>query len=146
MKYVYHKDAYKILKDKFPNLNIDDGSQNIMVNLKNSKLCIVSSNSTTFLQTLRINIPTIVFWDETIVETRKSGVHHLNSLLNQGILYKDPESAAIFCNNNKNIYKWWNDLNRKKTINEFLKIFANEDINKTEKFYSLINEKKKKLI
>ncbi len=139
----HNKDAYKILKDKFPNLNIDDGSQNIMVNLKNSKLCIISNNSTTFLQTLRINIPTIVFWDETIVESRKSSMHHLNSLLNQGIFYKDPESAALFCNNNKNIYKWWNDINRKKTITEFLKIFANEDKNKIEKLYSIINDKKK---
>ena len=68
---------------------------------------------------------------------------HLNSLLNQGIFYKDPESAALFCNNNKNIYKWWNDINRKKTISEFLKIFANEDKNKIEKLYSIINEKKR---
>ena len=84
----HNKDAYKILKEKFPNLNIDDGSQNIMLNLKNSKLCIISNNSTTFLQTLRLNIPTIVFWDETIVESRKSSTSHLNSLLIKAFFIK----------------------------------------------------------
>ena len=58
------------------------------------------------------------------MESRKSSTSHLNSLLNQGIFYKDPESAALFCNNNKNIYKWWNDINEKKQSVSFFKNFC----------------------
>ena len=131
----YHKDAYKILKENFPNIAIDDGSQNIMINLQNSKLIISSSNSTTYLNTLGINIPTILFWDQKIVETRETSMKYLKLLKEADIFYDTPEDAALFCNNIKNIYNWWNNKKRQNIIKEFLNVYANQNEKKLKNFF-----------
>ena len=115
-----------------------------MMDLKNiskSKLCIIGNNSTTFLQTLRMNVPTILFWDENIIQTRDNCKKYIKLLYDSGIFYKNADTAAIFCNKNQNIYKWWNEKERKEKISIFLNDFANKNEKKIVKLFSIIENK-----
>ena len=135
------KETYNILKTKFPKITIDDGSQDIMKNISKSKLCIIGNNSTTFLQTLRMNVPTILFWDENIIQTRDNCKKYIKLLYDSGIFYKNADTAAIFCNKNQNIYEWWNEKERKEKISIFLNDFANKNEKKIVKLFSIIENK-----
>ncbi|OCW82926.1 hypothetical protein AKH21_02075 [Pelagibacteraceae bacterium GOM-A5] len=139
----HNEDAHQILKNKFPWLKIDYGNTDLNKKIIKSKLCIIANNSTTFLDTFRSNVPTILFWDKKIIESRKSCEKYLELLSKIGVYYDNPQSAALFCNNNKNIYKWWNDKKRKLTIKDFLRIFANDGNNNIDNLYKILNSEKK---
>ncbi len=139
-----NKKVYDILKKKFPLIEIDKGDQDIMKNIAKSKLCIIANNATLFLQTLRMNVPTIIFWDENFIQTRDNCKKYLKLLYDNGIFYKNAYDAAEFCNNNQKIYEWWNDKERKKKISTFLENFANKNVKKIVKLYSIINHKYEK--
>ena len=138
----HHKDTSKILLNKFPGLNIDYGKEDIVKSLQKTKLCIIANNSTTFLSTLRIDVPTIVFWDRNVIEHRETCNDYFLSLYKAGIYYNNPKIAALFCNKNQDIYAWWNETERKNKTKKFLANFASDDKHKINKLYNLINEKK----
>ena len=78
-------------------------------NFKRSKLCIIGNNSTTFLQTLTLDIPTILFWDENIIKIRNNSIKYFEFLKEVGIFSKNSDLAANFCNNTLDVYKWWHN-------------------------------------
>ena len=52
---------------------------------------------------------------------------YLKLLKEADIFYDTPEDAALFCNNIKNIYNWWNNKKRQNIIKEFLNVYANQN-------------------
>lgn len=96
-------------KDCFPDVNLDDGVAPIMPLIKKSRICISTYNATSFLESLAMNIPTIMFWNPNHWELRDSAVPYFETLKRVGIFHETPESAAAKMSEVwEDIAVWWN--------------------------------------
>lgn len=66
--------------------------------LKSSRLCICTTNTTTFLETLASNFPTLAFWNSKHWEIRLEAQPEVLELQSARILHFSPESAADLVN------------------------------------------------
>lgn len=84
--------------------------QNISLNqrLKKCKLSISTYNATVFLETISLNIPTIVFFNQGFYEIREDALPFIEELKKVKIYHESPESVAEFLNSiADNIELWW---------------------------------------
>jgi len=113
-------------KDFDFNKNIDiDYEKHFIKSIKNNKLVVVTSNHTTFLQSLSMNIPTVAYWDNKHEILENSVVDDYEKLCDIGILFNSPEEAAKHVNDNwDTIDIWWNSPElqsiRKEFCNKFI--------------------------
>lgn len=91
-------------KCRYPDIHLDHGQASIMHLIERSRICISTHNATTFLESLSMNIPTIVFWDPNHYELRENAVSYFDLLEKAGIFHVTPESAA------KHIALVWDDV------------------------------------
>jgi putative transferase (TIGR04331 family) len=95
-------------RERFPDIEIDDGSKNMEKLLSRSSLLISTYNATTFLETLSADFPTIIFWNPLYWELRPDAQRYYDVLQNVGIFHTSPESAASQINEvYKDTQKWW---------------------------------------
>ncbi len=95
-------------RQRFPELALDDGRQPIGSLLKKTKLYISTYNATTYLESLSLNFPTLVFWNPKHWELRGSAIPYFERLKSVGIFHETPESAArqmvvVW----SDVEKWW---------------------------------------
>lgn len=101
-------DVTKILKINGYGQKIDSSTSKLSASLRHSKLCICTHNSMVFLETLSMNFPTIVFWNPMYYEINDGAKPFFNMLMEAGILFHCPESAAEKVNSiEDNIEQWW---------------------------------------
>jgi len=81
-------------KDCYPNVRLDDGQASIAPLIKKSRIYVSTHNATTFLESMAMDIPTIIFWNPHYYELRESAVPYLERLKRVGIFHVTPESAA----------------------------------------------------
>ena len=74
------------------------GTDSMLSQVKESRLCIHDYLGTTWLETISINFPTVVFCDPSRVKIIESAQPYLNDLRRVNILHDSPESAAEFIN------------------------------------------------
>lgn len=91
-------------KDRFPDANLDDGKCPIDRLLEKSRLYISTYNATTYVESLSINIPTIMFWDPNHWELRSAAIPYFDRLKEVGIFHETPQSAAA------KVEEIWNDV------------------------------------
>lgn len=91
-------------RDRMPEAMIDDGRLPIMDLVAETKLCIATTNGTTYLESLFLNVPTVVFWDTSRWEILDSAVPYFDHLASVGIFHHSPESAA------NHVSKIWSDV------------------------------------
>lgn len=91
-------------QERFPNLRIDKGASMKSL-IKKTQLHISTYNGTTFLESLSMNVPTIMFWDSSHWELRNDAIPYYNRLKEVGIFHESPESAAI------KVSEIWDDIN-----------------------------------
>ena len=121
----YNWDSKSRLNQLAPGMRIYQGNLTMMDQLKQSRLCVCTNNSTTFLETLSINYPTLVFWNTTRYALRKNARPYFDSLRNSGILHDSPESAGNKVNEIfDNPLLWWNSLKVQNSIKYFCSQFA----------------------
>jgi len=90
-----------------------------------SKVVIVDHCGTTLLQTLSMNVPTILFWNEKTCTLTDEALSDFEALEHVGIWYRNAEDAAIFLNQNfENIHAWWNSDQVQKAKNTFILKYA----------------------
>ena len=90
--------------------------------LKNCRIYVVDHLSTTFLEALSLNKPTIIFTSDDIIESAKPFYQLLRDV---GILFESPEEAAIQLNIvYDNADTWWLDKKRQKNIKIFTGQFS----------------------
>ena len=78
-------------KELMPNLTYDSGESKIEKHYCDTKLCLATCNATTYLETFRLNIPTVLFWDPYYWENRESALPIFNELKRVKVfLLKDP--------------------------------------------------------
>jgi putative transferase (TIGR04331 family) len=81
-------------RDRCPDLRLDPGTLPLNEALSRSRLHVATYNGTTFLETLGLNIPTIVFWNPCDNPLRDSAVPYFDRLEKAGLFHRDPRSAA----------------------------------------------------
>ena len=125
-KYINYKGHYpnyikKILMKNFGKKNFFFSTNNTFSYLKKYKLNIETVNSTGFLETFNLNLPTILIFEDQFCKIRKSAKKFFKLLKEANILFDNPKSAAIFINKNySNIDEWWNS----KKVQNAVKIFS----------------------
>jgi putative transferase (TIGR04331 family) len=102
-----HKIASRWL-EKFPNVRIDYGEKSFSRQLSECVIGISTYNATSFLETLSINFPTLVYWDDSLWKINDNAKIGLKSLENVGIFHKSALSASRFLSMiSSDILGWW---------------------------------------
>ena len=95
--------------EHLPLAAIDTGRQNFRHLLEDSKLVLIPHNGTTLIEAIALGVPTIVFWDKSIVWMRPEAEGVFDALEATGVFHRTPESAASFINLIWNdVDAWWN--------------------------------------
>lgn len=81
-------------QDRFPDIQLDEGVQPMAALMKNTRLYISTYNSTTYLESMSLNFPTLMFWNTKHWELRDSALPFFEKLKSVGIFHDTPESAA----------------------------------------------------
>jgi putative transferase (TIGR04331 family) len=88
--------------------NIDPNKEQFLQLLQKSKLCVSTTNTTVFIETLSLNFPTVIFWNSNHSELRDEAIHFFKLLENAEILFHCPMQAAKKVNSISNkIDAWW---------------------------------------
>jgi putative transferase (TIGR04331 family) len=95
--------------DKAGHLNkVDKSKQTLNQAIKKSRICVCTSNSTVFLETLSLNFPTVVFWDSDYNEISPEAEPYIDILVKAEILFFSAIQAANHINKlNSNVNDWW---------------------------------------
>ena len=87
-----------------------------------SRLYVSTYNATTYLESLTMNIPTIIFWNHNHWEIRESAKPYFEKMKKVGIFHDNPVSAARQINSVwDDVDKWWSS----NEVSEVVKIFCN---------------------
>lgn len=114
----------------YPAITIERWDTTLVQSLNNCRIYICDHLATTFLESLSANKPTILFWDPEINELRPEARSYYDQLLNAGILYDAPETAAEAVNASYNdVAAWWNDPPRQEARRTFCNRFARTSSN-----------------
>jgi putative transferase (TIGR04331 family) len=112
---------------RFPEVDIQHEGE-FSAAIKDIKLLICDHQGTTFLESLVMNTPTILFWRQEVRDERKSAVPFYDSLRAAGILFHDPVAAARQINLIWNdIVEWWGDESRQDARRRFIEHFCLAD-------------------
>jgi putative transferase (TIGR04331 family) len=97
-------------KDRYPSVTLDDGRSPILDLIAKAKLCVVTTNGTTFLETFFMDIPTVLFWDTSRWAISESAVPYFAALEAVGVFHGSPESAASHVSAIwSDVQSWWSD-------------------------------------
>ena len=123
--YDYGWDVEKRLKDRFPHLKISPKNITFDEHLKNTSLIICGWNSTTFLEGMVSNIPTLAFWNKKYFPLRISAQKEYKLLNKVNIFHNSPIDAAkhLIIIEDK-IDLWWNKKDVVHAKNKFLLQYA----------------------
>jgi putative transferase (TIGR04331 family) len=128
-------------QEEMPEVKLDLGKQDITKLLGKSRLCIVSYNATTYLETFSWNIPTIIFWNQEHWELREEVKPYFDLLHSVGIFHKTPESAAQHMTEVwDDVSSWWESSEVQNAKIEFCKQFSNNSDNLIGNLKSLFQD------
>lgn len=103
--------------------------------LENCYIYATDNLSTSYLESLAINKPTIIFLDPDIIHLRDSAKGSFEALEQAGILHYSPESAAEHLNKvYDDVDRWWRDENVQKVRGEFVNRYASISNNWTKEW------------
>jgi putative transferase (TIGR04331 family) len=108
-------------RDRFPDLQLEEGKANLTDLIRTSRLYVSSYNATTYLESFAMDVPTVIYWNPDLWELRDSAVPYFSALKKAGIFHETPESAArhvaaIW----ENVDLWWS----RQDVHEAVKLFT----------------------
>jgi len=125
LKKIYPNYVLESLKSKFKKTVFFSSKKQACLFLKKYKLNIETVNSTGYLESLNLNLPTIVIFDKSYCGIRKKSLKYFKLLKEAKILFYDPNEAARFVNKNyNNIDEWWNSKKVQVSVKKFVNKFA----------------------
>tara|TARA_X000001036_G_C20659272_1_gene798265 strand:- start:675 stop:2099 length:1425 start_codon:yes stop_codon:yes gene_type:complete len=124
----YKKDLGRGLKERLFERNKDikffDSKKNIYP-LEQFSLIVSTYNSTTFLETLSNNIPSLIYWDPKYWELNSSAGFFFRKLESVGVFHKNPGSASNHLNViGDNILDWWQGNDVQNIRKEFCQNYS----------------------
>ena len=81
-------------QENFPSIQLETGVQTLAVLMSQARLYISTYNATTYLESMSLNFPTLIFWNPKHWELRDSAIPYFEQLKSVGIFHETPESAA----------------------------------------------------
>ena len=112
-------------RDRFPAVKIDDGHRPITEQIVRTRVYIATYNATTFLESLAMDVPTIMFWDTRHWEMRPSAAPFFDALARAGIFHDSPESAAQQLETVwDDVGGWWRSAAVREAVAPFLARYA----------------------
>ena len=115
----YFNFSRNLLK-KFPLIKHDNYNQSLKNELKNSRLLITTMDTTTFLETLSINFPTILMLDLTKYPVSDDALTFYEDLHKVGIINFNPyETKDRITEIFDDVTSWWNSHKVQKAKNNF---------------------------
>jgi putative transferase (TIGR04331 family) len=131
----YKSDIFNtIIKNiKKDNIFIDK-EKYFLKSINKSKLVVCTYDSTTYLQTLNLNIPTIIIFSNKI--TNVIAKPYYDKLKKAGILFDNPLEAAKKINAvYADVDKWWKDKDIQQVVNLFCYHFSRRTKNPAQELY-----------
>ena len=93
--------------------------------LRDASLAIINTNSTTILETLVLNIPTIMILDYKMWAISDNAIKDFRMLQKAGIIFETAKEASIWVNDNFHIIdSWWAQNQRQKAKDSFVQKYA----------------------
>jgi putative transferase (TIGR04331 family) len=118
-------DVVARIKSFAPTINIEEWNITFLHSLTNCRLYVCDHLSTTYLEALALNKPTVLFWESNAYELKKAAIPGINLLKAAGILYDTPEAAAKTVNDVYNdVESWWNNTRLQALRLEFCDQYA----------------------
>jgi len=112
-------------KDQFSDIMLDDGTSNMERLMRNCRILVYTYNSTGYLESLSLNIPTIIFWNSYSSPLRDSAVPYFEELKKAGIFHETPGSAAAkVAEIWEDVPGWWNQPQIQRARENFCNRFA----------------------
>ena len=112
-------------QDRFPQIRLDGGTSPFGSLMEKSRLCISTWNTTSFLESMAMNIPTLIFWNPNHWELRNSAISYFERLKEVGIFHENPESAAAkvaeICDD---VPGWWHRVEIQEARHYFCDRFS----------------------
>lgn len=110
------------------NIRFDDRSRDFLDELGFAKIYITDHLSTSWLQALTENVPTIIFWDNDAYQARDSAKKAFDKLRAANILHASPEDAARWlkkiCSDPNS---WWQSDDCQSVITDVVSEFARHE-------------------
>ena len=129
-------------KKNFPNLKIDEGETDIHELFKTSRVVVSQALQTTYLESLSLNIPTIVFTNHKSELFRDDFLPYLNKLKDNNIYFDNTIEAARHLNKNwENIDKWWKNKKTQEIVFEFTNKYIFKNKNKLQDLKEILKNK-----
>ncbi|MEW5691877.1 MAG: LIC12162 family protein [Candidatus Hydrogenedentota bacterium] len=108
------------IKEKFPKMKFLT-DVNLIEFMKGCRLVVSDHLATSYLESLIINVPTVLFWDKEIFRIRPSACSYFNNFQSVKILHYTPDDAAHHINQIfDNIESWWLDERVQKARLDFV--------------------------
>jgi len=98
--------------------------------MKNSKIVVSTSLSTSYLETLSMNIPTVIVTNFELEPVRPESKKYLDLLIDSKILHLKPNTAIAHLNSiYDNIENWWFDQKLQNNIKIFCEKYGKLNYN-----------------
>ncbi len=95
-------------KDRYPELAYERSSDDLLSSLERSRVVITTYNGATFLETMAMGIPTIVFWDPSRSGISDRAVEAFDGLEEVGVFHRTASSAAAHVSSTwGDVEGWW---------------------------------------
>jgi putative transferase (TIGR04331 family) len=108
-----------------PAIATDSGETAIQTLVEDTRLYVATYNATTFLESFRQGVPTVMFWDPRYWELNSYAAPYFDVLRRAGILYDDPETCARHVNGIwDNVPEWWESPEVQGAVTDFSDRFA----------------------
>ena len=111
----------KRIVDLNANIKFDNTLISFRESIKTCKIYICDHYHTTYIETLALNIPTILFWNSSQYPVLPKAQQYIQSLIDVKIIHETPESAIEWLKIiEKSPEEWWFQLRTQNNINKFL--------------------------
>jgi len=137
-------------RENFGDIELDSGRLDIGKLMTESKIYISTYNATTYLDSLSIGVPTVMFWNPNHWELRNTAIPYFEELKAVGIFHESPESAARHCAAIwDDVDSWWKRVEVQSSIQKFCHQYARCPLNLLNEVeanirYTILENKKDK--
>ena len=103
------------------------------------KLYVETLNSTGYLESMNLNLPTLLIFNNKFCSIRKDAKEDFNDLKKVNILFNNPINAANFINKNYNNFEeWWSNSELQKIRKSFCHKYARKVKNPFKNFKKIL--------
>ena len=110
----------KRLADQLPDVELDDGFRPVLDLLGDARLYVATNNGTTFLESIFLDVPTVMFWDTELWGLTSTARSAFDRLSAAGVFFEDPVRAAEHVSEIwDDVSSWWADPDVREAVGEF---------------------------